>query len=83
MRCLITGATGFVGRHLIAALTAARHECVGGARDSVPSEVPFHLADLTDTQAAERVLKAVRPEWVFHLAGYADNGRSYRDPAEA
>ena len=25
----------------------------------------------------------MRPEWVFHLAGYADNGRSYREPAAA
>ena len=83
MRCLITGVTGFVGRHLAAALTAAGHECVGVARDPGPSPVPVHAADLTDPAAAEAVLRAVRPEWVFHLAGYADNGRSYREPAAA
>ena len=83
MRCLITGSNGFVGGHLVAALKAAGHECVGVGRDSVPSEIWYHLADLTSTKAAEGVLKAARPEWVFHLAGYADNGRSYREPAAA
>ena len=83
MRCLVTGSNGFVGRHLVTALMAAGHECVGVGRDSVPSDIWYHVADLTSTKAAEGVLKAVRPEWVFHLAGYADNGRSYREPAAA
>jgi GDP-4-dehydro-6-deoxy-D-mannose reductase len=83
MRCLITGATGFVGRHLAAALKAAGHECVGVARDSGPLDIPVHTTDLTDVPATEAVLRAVQPEWVFHLAGYADNGRSYREPAAA
>jgi len=83
MRCLITGATGFVGRHLIAALRAADHECVGLARDPGPLDVPVHTADLIDTAAVEAVLRAVRPDWLFHLAGYADNGRSYKEPDQA
>ena len=56
MRCLITGATGFVGRHLIAALRAAGHECVGVARDAGPLAVPVHTVDLTDPAATEAVL---------------------------
>jgi GDP-4-dehydro-6-deoxy-D-mannose reductase len=83
MRCLITGSTGFVGRHLAAVLTAAGHECFGVARDSGPCAIPVYTADLIDAAATEAVLRAVRPEWVFHLAGYADNGRSYREPAAA
>ena len=83
MRCLITGATGFVGRHLVDALRAAGYECAGVARDSVPADIPVHVADLTDPRATEDVLTAVRPEWVFHLAGYANTGRSFREPAAA
>lgn len=83
MRCLITGSNGFVGRHLVAALTAAGHEGVGVGRESGPSAVGYHVADLTDTTAAEGVLNAARPDWVFHLAGYANTGRSYREPAAA
>jgi GDP-4-dehydro-6-deoxy-D-mannose reductase len=83
MRCLITGATGFVGRHLAVALRAAGHECVGLARDRGPLDIPLHTADLADTAATEAVLRDVRPEWLFHLAGYADNGRSYKEPDQA
>ena len=62
MRCLVTGSNGFVGRHLVAALAAAGHECVGVGRDSAPSDNGYHVADLTDTKAAEGVLKAGRPD---------------------
>ena len=37
MRCLITGATGFVGRHLIAAPHAVGHEAVGLAGTPQPT----------------------------------------------
>ena len=33
LRILVTGAGGFIGRHLVAALRAAGHEVVGAARD--------------------------------------------------
>jgi GDP-4-dehydro-6-deoxy-D-mannose reductase len=83
MRCLITGATGFVGRHLAAALRAAGHECVGLARDPGPLDIPVHPADLTDGTATEAVLRDVRPGWVFHLAGYANPAESKKHPALA
>ena len=83
MRCLITGATGFVGRHLAAALGAAGHEVVGLARRPAPADLPVRPADLADVRATEAVLRDVRPDWVFHLAGYASPGRSFREPAAA
>ena len=38
MRVLVTGATGFVGRHLLDALRAGRHEAIaaGGPHDALP-----------------------------------------------
>jgi GDP-4-dehydro-6-deoxy-D-mannose reductase len=83
MRCLITGATGFVGRHLIAALAAAGHEVAGLARRPADLPVPLHTADLADPAATGAVLRAVRPDWVFHLAGFASPGASFKDPAAA
>jgi GDP-4-dehydro-6-deoxy-D-mannose reductase len=83
MRCLVTGITGFAGRHLAAALAAAGHEVVGLARRPAAAAFAVHPADLSDAPAAEAVLRAVRPDWVFHLAGYADNGRSFREPDQA
>ena len=83
MRCLITGATGFVGRHLVVALRAAGHDPVGLARQPAPSDLPLHHADLADVPATEAVLRSVRPDWVFHLAGYANTSRSFKEPAAA
>jgi GDP-4-dehydro-6-deoxy-D-mannose reductase len=87
MRCLVTGITGFVGRHLAQALAAAGHEIVGlaragGSRDASVA-FPLYSIDLTDSAATEQAVRETRPDWVFHLAGYADNGRSFREPADA
>jgi GDP-4-dehydro-6-deoxy-D-mannose reductase len=83
MRCLITGVTGFVGRHLATALQTAGHEVVGLAKH--PAELGFrvHEVDLLDVPDTLAVIRDVRPEWLFHLAGYANSGRSFREPAAA
>src|SRR5690242_3674558 len=83
MRCLITGATGFVGRHLAAALLPAGHEVHGLGRRPADLAIPLHIADLADAAATEAVVRAVRPDWVFHLAGYASPGASFKDPPAA
>jgi GDP-4-dehydro-6-deoxy-D-mannose reductase len=87
MRCLVTGITGFVGGHLAGALAAAGHEVVGlaragGSRDGTVA-FPLYSIDLTDTAGAERAVREARPDWVFHLAGYADARQSFADPAAA
>jgi GDP-4-dehydro-6-deoxy-D-mannose reductase len=80
MRVLITGITGFVGGHLTEALLAeGGHQLVGLSKSG---RWPAHLthlggvdlraADLTDGAAVRAVLQEVTPDWVFHLAGYAN-----------
>ena len=83
MRCLITGATGFVGRHLATALRAAGHEVVGLARHPAEVGFPVHAVDLLDGPETLAVVRDVRPDWLFHLAGYANAGRSFREPSAA
>jgi GDP-4-dehydro-6-deoxy-D-mannose reductase len=92
MRILVTGITGFVGGHLAEALLArGGAEVVGLSRGGDWPAVWRHLAgrvglrpaDLTDTAAVEAVLRDVRPEQIVHLAGYANQGRSHRDPDAA
>jgi nucleoside-diphosphate-sugar epimerase len=66
-RVLVTGATGFIGRHAPAALEARGHEVVAVSRAT------GH--DLLEPGAAERVIAEVRPTHLLHLAWYAEHGR--------
>ena len=69
MDVLVTGGTGFVGRHLVPAL-AQRHAVTCLVRDAsganLPSEVDLVVADLTDPAFARRL--PGRVEAVVHLA---------------
>ncbi|MCS7020498.1 MAG: GDP-mannose 4,6-dehydratase [Gemmataceae bacterium] len=87
MRILVTGATGFVGGHLLERLAGEQHQLYGlSRRGRWPSELT-HLAnhvsllqaELADLPRLEAVLSQVRPEWLIHLAGYANPARSYAD----
>lgn len=66
---LITGVNGFCGRHLATHLSAAGYRVAGLDRDRGSTPGPdFHQADVTDAQALQAILKATRPDIVFHLA---------------
>lgn len=91
MKVLITGITGFVGGHLAERLLGEGGHAVAGLARSADWPAPLrHLggtvellpADVLDPAAVEAVVRRVRPEWVFHLAGYANTGRSFREPDE-
>jgi GDP-4-dehydro-6-deoxy-D-mannose reductase len=72
-RALITGASGFAGRHLVAACRA------GGAE--VIAAPPSSDADLREADVARRVVAGARPDVVYQLAAQAHVGRSWDDPA--
>jgi GDP-4-dehydro-6-deoxy-D-mannose reductase len=91
MRILITGITGFAGGHLAEALLARGGvEPFGLSRHSDwPAEwrhldgVRLYDLDLGQTADVEAVLRDVRPEQVYHLAGYAHVGKSLEEPDAA
>jgi GDP-4-dehydro-6-deoxy-D-mannose reductase len=70
---LITGASGFAGRHLARACAAAG--------DDVQAAPRAAAADLRDLGMARRVVAAAAPEVVYHLAARAHVGASWEDPA--
>jgi GDP-4-dehydro-6-deoxy-D-mannose reductase len=74
MRAVVTGGLGFVGRHLVRHLQEAGDE-VATLDHSGPDPI-----DITDGPALEARLRALRPEAVYHLAGWADVGASWHDP---
>ena len=72
MRALVTGAAGFVGRHLIDHLTAEGDEVTETDRTAGG-------ADLLDAPGLDREIATASPEVIFHLAGQADVGASWTD----
>jgi GDP-4-dehydro-6-deoxy-D-mannose reductase len=74
MKALVTGAAGFVGRHLCAHLREAGDTVVGVDRAEGP--------DLLDGPAVTRLLAEVSPDVVYHLGGWSDVGASWTSPVE-
>lgn len=72
---LVTGATGFLGRHLCRRLVSLGAEVHGLTRREVPSEVDdgsiiWHTGDVTDPASLRDALNSAAPSVVFHLAAY-------------
>lgn len=79
-RVLITGAVGFLGRHLARRLAGEETQVVGLGRtkpgDRTAELAEFVVCDLTDHAAVGRVIEALRPTTVYHLAGLTSNQAS-------
>ena len=92
MRILLTGATGFAAGHLAEALLAGGQvELVGMSRRAewpeelrhLAGRVDFRAGDVGDRNALEALLRDVQPAQIYHLAGYAHAGQSFREPDAA
>jgi GDP-4-dehydro-6-deoxy-D-mannose reductase len=84
-RVLITGASGFVGRHLAAYLAQqGETEIIGLSSQKRPSlsEGRLLVCDLRDAELTTRVLAHYEPEVIYHLAGQSHVPRSFADPAD-
>lgn len=87
MRALVTGATGFIGSHLTRALVAKGVEVHVFVRpgsnpwrlNDVWFRLHVHRGDLASFEDVRRVVRAVRPETVFHLGSYVNVKRSLED----
>lgn len=66
-RILLTGVTGFLGKHLFRHLENMGHEVFGTASRS-QVDAPIFYCDIRDQLAVEDVLHRVQPEIVIHCA---------------
>jgi GDP-4-dehydro-6-deoxy-D-mannose reductase len=84
VRVWVTGAHGFVARHLIPALQADGHQVTGlDLRPVAPAwlEPSRHVAlDLGDAAGVEGAARAHPPDAVVHLAGQSSAAASFREP---
>ena len=77
IRALITGSEGFVGKYLRAELERNGREVIGLDLTAGPG---CRRCDLGDGEALSRLLGEVKPREIYHLAGQADVGRSWKEP---
>ena len=77
-RVLLTGATGFIGRHCLRFLSASGYE-VHAVSSRVPngnqSGVQWHQVDLLDVGQATELIATVGPTHLLHFAWYAVPGQ--------
>lgn len=80
-RVLVTGASGFIGSRLCRKLGDEGTEVHAVSRGSRGDQYPIHwwTADLADYDATSRVVRAVQPDLVFHLASHVSGSRDLRE----
>jgi GDP-4-dehydro-6-deoxy-D-mannose reductase len=85
---LVTGAAGFVGGHLLEALAPLGLHVEAWTRPGIPvpdtpaaRSAEWHDLELLDRAAVRAAVERLRPRTVFHLAGAAHVGDSWRHAA--
>lgn len=83
-RALVTGATGFVGRHALSPLLARGYEVHAvtsrGRPEGGLDGVTWHVADLLDGRGALELIDRVRPSHLLHFAWVTTPGAYWTSP---
>jgi nucleoside-diphosphate-sugar epimerase len=82
VKVLLTGASGFIGRHALDALLKRGHEVHAVSRRPrpLPAGAIAHEADLLAPGAAEQLVRELQPTHLLHLAWYALPGSFWSAP---
>ncbi len=85
MKALVTGASGFIGSHLVRALLSDHYTVFAWSRkrhggwrlqDLQHPSLRHQRIDLTDKSAITAALKSSKPDVIFHLASFRNPERS-------
>jgi GDP-4-dehydro-6-deoxy-D-mannose reductase len=88
-KCLVTGCDGFIGRFLTDLLLREGLTVHGAVRklpersDSLRDKISLLEYDLLEKGRAAEVMAEVSPDYVFHLAAWADIPLSWQTPEKA
>lgn len=82
MRVLLTGASGYLGQHVLSRLRARGCEIVvlGRSRPAGTEDLPWLAVDLLDGSELNSALREARATHLLHLAWYAEYGRFWTSP---
>lgn len=83
-KILITGATGFLGSHLLEEFKGSEHQILAVGRqikNTVP-EFPYWYTDLRDYQATEDMIMDFKPEIIYHLAANSRESTGEHSPID-
>lgn len=87
MRVLVTGSSGFAGRHLMALLQAKGCQVCGTGEkpdeDATAVTYDFYQADICEQDALDSIIAKVKPEGCIHLAGIASPPQAESNPLKA
>jgi GDP-4-dehydro-6-deoxy-D-mannose reductase len=83
---LITGASGFVGKHLIDKLSEKKDKILGLDlsidEKSSDRNIDLEEVDIKDPDKVESIIERLKPSRIFHLAAQSSVKNSWQDPIE-
>ena len=86
MKVFITGASGFIGKHVIKAVNRAGHKIVASRlvndkTENTQNNIQWLYADLADLESFKPILKYFNPDVVIHLAAISNDpmGNNFSD----
>ncbi|MCS7464254.1 GDP-mannose 4,6-dehydratase [Paenibacillus doosanensis] len=81
---LITGINGFVGKHLGKLLISKGHIVYGTSRSAFLEHNDYYnyliTTALEDKDEFKKILKKIKPDYIFHLMAQSNVRRSWEDP---
>ncbi len=76
MKILVSGASGFVGQHLLPKLSQAGHQLIGLTHSRTPDysspELKYHKLDLQHREEVHALVEELKPDMVIDLAAVID-----------